>query len=226
MYVAGMVAIQAALQHPLSQGQLYINSSSVFDKPVIDPGYLTHQADVTVLREGLKLARKIGQTSPMKDILDDEQTPGSSVQTDDEWEARLREQVSTEYHPSGTCSMLPISQGGVVDANLLVYGTSNIRVVDSSIYPMNFASHLGAPTYGVAETAAEIIHAAYSTTTNASSSGSNNSGSSSTSSSSSSGSSSSGSTSSSGKETSGATRISSIGAAVSAMFIMAVAYLL
>ncbi|KAF8999266.1 hypothetical protein BDQ17DRAFT_1328350 [Cyathus striatus] len=189
--VAGMVAIQAALQHPLSaldvyrlgysQGQLYINSSSVFDKPVIDPGYLTHQA-------GLKLARKIGQTSPMKDILGENRHPDLAYRLTTmggvaPWH------VSTEYHPSGTCSMLPISQGGVVDANLLVYGTSNIRVADSSIYPMNFASHLGAPTYGVAETAAEIIHAAYSTTTNASSSGSNNSGSSSTSSSSSSGSS-------------------------------------
>ena len=38
------VAIQAALQHPFSQGRLWITTNSTFDMPVIDPQYLSHNA--------------------------------------------------------------------------------------------------------------------------------------------------------------------------------------
>ena len=35
------VQIQAALQHPMSRGSVTINSTSVFDSPQIDAGYLS-----------------------------------------------------------------------------------------------------------------------------------------------------------------------------------------
>lgn len=37
--------------------------------------------------------------------------------------------------------MLPREKNGVVDANLRVYGTKNIRVVDLSVVPLQVASH-------------------------------------------------------------------------------------
>ena len=37
--------------------------------------------------------------------------------------------------------MLPREKNGVVDADLRVYGTKNIRVADLSIVPLHFASH-------------------------------------------------------------------------------------
>lgn len=40
----GKIAVQAAIQHPLSQGRVYISSTSAFDAPVIDPQYFTHWA--------------------------------------------------------------------------------------------------------------------------------------------------------------------------------------
>ena len=40
----GVVAVQAALQHPLSQGRVYVTSSDPFDAPAIDPGYLSNDA--------------------------------------------------------------------------------------------------------------------------------------------------------------------------------------
>ena len=41
---AQSIAIQAALQHPFSQGRICINTSDPFDYPVIDPNYLSHSA--------------------------------------------------------------------------------------------------------------------------------------------------------------------------------------
>lgn len=78
--------------------------------------------DVAILREGLKFARQLGNTAPLSNHLGSELTPGSSVSTDDEWDAWLVTQAGTEYHPGGTSAMLPKSQGGVVNAKLQVYG--------------------------------------------------------------------------------------------------------
>ena len=105
-----------------SQGRLYINSSDPFDHPVIDPQYLSHTADLEIFREGLKLVRTIGSTAPLSSALLQEVTPGSSVQSDDDWNTWLATQYSTEFHPSCSLAMLPLEQGGVVDANLKVYG--------------------------------------------------------------------------------------------------------
>ncbi|OCH83835.1 alcohol oxidase [Obba rivulosa] len=158
---AQSVAIQAALQHPFSQGRIWINSSDPFDYPVIDPQYLSHSADTVILREGLKLARTLGNTSPLSSAMQTELVPGPSVSSDDDWDAWLATQIGTEYHPSCSCAMLPQSQGGVVDANLKVYGLANVRVADASVFPIQFAAHLQAPTYGLAEQAAQIIRATY-----------------------------------------------------------------
>jgi len=43
--------------------------------------------------------------------------------------------------------MLPRNSGGVVDSNLKVYGTSNIRVVDASVIPLHISQHPMASIY-------------------------------------------------------------------------------
>jgi choline dehydrogenase len=47
--------------------------------------------------------------------------------------------------------------GGVVDHELRVYGTGNVRVVDASVLPMQISGHLTATLYAVAERASDII---------------------------------------------------------------------
>ena len=72
--------------------------------------------------------------------------------------------------------MLPQNMGGVVDAKLHVYGVSNLRVVDASVFPIEWAAHMMAPTYGLAEKAAEIIAADYNSPVGLNSNNSNDSG--------------------------------------------------
>lgn len=48
----------------------------------------------------------------------------------------------------------------MVDAQLIIYNTTNVRVVDASIIPLQLSAHLSASLYGVAEKAADLIKAA------------------------------------------------------------------
>ena len=53
--------------------------------------------------------------------------------------------------------MMSRDLGGVVDPELRVYGTANVRVVDASVVPTQFSGHMTATLYAVAERASEII---------------------------------------------------------------------
>jgi choline dehydrogenase-like flavoprotein len=61
------------------------------------------------------------------------------------------------YHAVGSTSMLPAEMGGVVDDRFTVYGTSNVRVVDASIFPIQLCGHPTANIYAFAERAADVI---------------------------------------------------------------------
>ncbi|KAL2847877.1 GMC oxidoreductase-domain-containing protein [Aspergillus pseudodeflectus] len=64
---------------------------------------------------------------------------------------------SSNHHLLGTAAMLPRELGAVVDPQLVVYGTENVRVVDASALPTQISGHLTSTLYAVAERAADIV---------------------------------------------------------------------
>ncbi|KAH9912095.1 GMC oxidoreductase [Epithele typhae] len=101
---AGGVVIQAALQHPFSQGRIYITNTDPFTAPAIDPRYLSHPADVVILREGLKLARKIAQTAPLSSAIGTENAPTAAITSDADWDAYIAGSFGTSTTPAGLAS--------------------------------------------------------------------------------------------------------------------------
>jgi len=156
---AAPVGIQVAVQHPFSRGTLMINSASAWDYPTINPDYLSIDIDNTIALGGLHFARKLAATSDMAKFMKAEAY--TAGQDDSALLGGYKSGAGTEYHPCATCSMLPEEDGGVVDTNLLVYGTKNLRVIDASIIPLHISAHLMATTYGIAEKGADIIKAAH-----------------------------------------------------------------
>lgn len=155
------IAIQASLQHPWSRGTIFITSTDAFTAPAINPDYFSVGYDIDILQNGVQFARRIASTAPMNTVAITETAPGATVADGEALNDWIRNDIGTTYHPIGTCSMLPRDQGGVVDTSLLVYGTANIRVVDSSIIPLHMSAHTMGTTYGVAEKGAEIIKKRY-----------------------------------------------------------------
>ncbi|KAF7770780.1 CAZyme family AA3 [Agaricus bisporus var. burnettii] len=158
---SGEISVQAALQHPFSVGRLWIQSPDPFQKVLIDPGYLTHFADIITLRQGIKFIQGLGNILALNatgaPLIGERLSPGPEVTSDQDIEAWLRGSVSSQFHPSSSCGMMPREQGGVVDSKLKVYGAANVRVVDTSVFPFDFAAHLASVTFGLAEQASLII---------------------------------------------------------------------
>ncbi|KAJ3535059.1 hypothetical protein NM688_g7031 [Phlebia brevispora] len=151
------ITIFAASNHPFSRGTIHSTSADPTKDPDFDPRYFEKNIDLDVLVEMCKFARQIANTSPFKDMVVKELNPGLEVQTDEQWREWIKPSFSTTWHTSSSCSMLPREKEGVVDPSLKVYGTENLRVVDLSVVPLQFAAHPQAVVYGVAEQAADII---------------------------------------------------------------------
>ncbi|KAI3608993.1 glucose oxidase, partial [Moniliophthora roreri] len=95
------------------------------------------------------------RSPPLDSIYDGEFEPG--VESDKEIENWLRGNVTSDNHVTGTLSMLPRELGGVVDTQLKVYGTMNVRVVDASVIPFPVSAHTSSTVYMIGERAADII---------------------------------------------------------------------
>ncbi|KAI7334231.1 alcohol oxidase [Hortaea werneckii] len=152
-------ALTVGNMRPLSRGTVTLNSSEPFDPPIIDPRYGSNPVDGQLLVAAMRFNERLLSTNALSQLEPEQMLPPAGS-TDAELLTYISTKMQTEYHLAGTCAMLPQELGGVVSPDLLVYGTSNLRVVDSSIMPLLPAAHLQAVVYGVAEKAADIIKAA------------------------------------------------------------------
>ena len=146
-----------------SRGRIMLRSADPRHKPLIDPGYLADPADLDALVRGVAMVRKIAATKPLRRMLAPEEAPGSDVRTDADLRDFVRRDVTTVYHPVGTCSMSGDPRvdasmlAGVVDTELRVRGVEALRVVDASVMPTVPRGNTNAPTIAVAERAADMI---------------------------------------------------------------------
>jgi choline dehydrogenase len=148
--------VLAALLHPLSRGRISLASSDRFAPPIIDPQFLSEEADLQTLLEGLRLCRRLVNMKAFEPFRGPELSPGSAAQDDATLTAYLRRTAETCYHPVGTCK-IGVDALAVVDPALRVHGVEGLRVVDASIMPNIVSGATNAPTIMIAEKAAELI---------------------------------------------------------------------
>jgi choline dehydrogenase len=116
------------------------------------------EVDRRVVVAGMKLARRLLASEPLKPYYAYEDFPGPKVQSDDEFLAAVTERGTTTFHPGCTCRMGPASASwAVVDDQLRVHGLQGLRVIDASIMPRMISANLNASTLMIADKASDLI---------------------------------------------------------------------
>lgn len=159
------LTIGAMLSQPLSRGTVHIMSSDYSAPPVIDPKYLSNPIDMEVLAQHMLEIERIARAPSFGKLLKQplrHGNPASHLTSVEEAKQYLRDTVISMWHVGCTCVMLPREKGGVVDTDLKVYGTENLRVVDASALPTISTANLQATVYAFAERASDIIKAKWS----------------------------------------------------------------
>ena len=143
---------------PESRGKVWIESDDPKAKPRIIFNYLSTEQDRQDWRDTIRLSREILQQDSLTEFRGEEIQPSMAVESDEQIDAWVRQNVESAYHPSCTCKMGADSDPmAVLNEKCEVRGVNALRVVDSSIFPTITNGNLNAPSIMVAEKAADMI---------------------------------------------------------------------
>ncbi|HEY0693900.1 MAG TPA: FAD-dependent oxidoreductase [Kribbella sp.] len=148
--------IAFAAMAPHSRGSVRLANARPDTAPVVDPNYLGDDRDLEVLRNGLDIARRIGQADALAPWRKQEALPGPEIHGEAVGDY-LRKTMVTYFHYTGTCRIGADSTSVVDPENLRVHGLSGLRVADASIMPSIPSGNTNATVYAIAERAAELM---------------------------------------------------------------------
>ncbi|CCM06044.1 uncharacterized protein FIBRA_08290 [Fibroporia radiculosa] len=152
------LSIVTAVVSPASRGSVTLASNDPFDYPLIDPGLLSSPFDLAVMTQAIQDAQTFLSAPAWDGYISGPAGELANVQTEEELETYIKNNGATVWHPVSTARMEPASgEGGVVTSELLVKGTSGLRIVDASVLPYIPSMHPQACVYALAERAADLI---------------------------------------------------------------------
>jgi choline dehydrogenase len=155
--VAGVAAM---LHKPRATGYARITSADPTVLPDVDPNYLGHPTDVSVMREIVRRGWDVLRSQPLRVLLEEPLSLTDEIVSDDDsLDEKIEEMVAAVYHFNGSCKMASASRGGVVNQSGVVYGVEGVRVVDASVVPTSPASNMMLPTIMTAERLSARAHA-------------------------------------------------------------------
>nr|WP_322721695.1 GMC family oxidoreductase [Nostoc sp. ChiQUE02]MDZ8234802.1 GMC family oxidoreductase [Nostoc sp. ChiQUE02] len=140
------------IMHLKSRGTVTLRSSNPDDAPAINPGYLTAPGDMKMCKTALELGIDIGNQLGLSQWRLKQIAPETGVSL----ESYIRETANTTQHYCGTCRM-GTDEDAVVDTELRVRGTSGLRVIDSSVFPLSITANTAAATMMIADKGTDII---------------------------------------------------------------------
>lgn len=148
--------IRTCQLRPESVGFVKLASADPREKIAIQNNFLSTPTDRETLRRSVRMVREIVEQKPFEGVKGAELNPGPEVKSDDEIDAFVRENLTTVFHPVGTCRMGKDDQA-VVDLNMKVKGIEGLRIIDASLMPDLTSGNTNAPTIMIAERGADII---------------------------------------------------------------------
>lgn len=131
------MAVSVVIGKPLSRGRLELIDNGPGSNPNIYLNYATDPSDMQRLMEGVRLAWRIIQSSPLKELVSRVFAWNPRIIESDKL---LRDTISTfvrgSWHPVGTARMGPLNDRmSVVDQYGSVHGCQQLTIADASIMP-------------------------------------------------------------------------------------------
>lgn len=119
---------------PKSRGTVRLTANDPDAPLAIDPNYFHHPDDMRAMIAAVRISRRIAEQPALTEWVGGEHFPGVATESDEQIAAYVARDVSTWFHPAGTCRM-GIGADAVVDPALRVHGIAGLRVADASIMP-------------------------------------------------------------------------------------------
>ncbi|HEX4831783.1 MAG TPA: GMC family oxidoreductase N-terminal domain-containing protein [Trebonia sp.] len=151
------VTALTVLLTPASRGTVRLRSADPADQPLVDPAYLSDEADRKALRQGLEQVRALFQAPALAAVTGPALLPAPAA-GEGELDAFISQSLVSIWHPVGTCRM-GTAAGTVVSPRLAVHGLENLYVADASVMPAITRGNTHAPTIMIAEKAATLLAA-------------------------------------------------------------------
>lgn len=145
---AGDLHLMCALQAPDSRGTITVASSNPRARPQICYGYLRTEHDRRRLRHAIRTAAELLRAGLGTRTAPDGEVLGNDRRLDG-W---IAENLTTTVHLCGSAAL-----GSVVDPELRVYGTTGLRVADTSVLPVVPRRGPSATAVAVGEKAATLL---------------------------------------------------------------------
>ncbi|CAH0545869.1 unnamed protein product [Brassicogethes aeneus] len=154
--------------HERSSGSIRLNSKSPYEYPLIDLNLLSNSKDADTIYESIKFTLKLLKTDSFKKI--NATYAGKPLKACSHlkflskkyWYCTIAQATFHVYHPVGSCPMGPDrAKGAVVDHNLKVYGLTNLRLADASVFPFTISGHPHATCTVIGEKLSDILKKRY-----------------------------------------------------------------
>lgn len=139
-----------------SNGTVELRSADPLDPPKIQPNMLSDRHEVELLKQGVRLGRRLWRTRAFAPWFEAEYMPAGDIQDEIALEEYVRREAGPSYHACGTAKM-GIDERAVVDPRLRVIGVDNLRVIDCSIIPQVPSGNINAISMAIGEKGAAMI---------------------------------------------------------------------
>jgi choline dehydrogenase len=137
------------LVQPKSVGSITLDSHN---NPVINPEYLSESSDIDVLLKAIDFCQELANSEGLNTLAGNSLLPPK-----DELRDYIRNNVSTLWHPVGTCRIGTDPTTSVVDSSLQVHGVTDLHICDSSATPYVTAGNNHVPSLVMAELLFDLL---------------------------------------------------------------------
>lgn len=149
--------IMYGFTHPESRGAITLASADPDQPPLIDPAYLTEEADREAYAMALDIAEYVASMDAFEDWRLGQHLPGHDHAGPAARREFLGKAAYTHHHPVGTCRMGRDAEAVVDPDTLALRGLEGLYVCDASILPAITSGPPNAAIIAIAERASDLL---------------------------------------------------------------------